>query len=322
MENQTNAAARSACQTSGRLWVGVFNPLFHPDLPQSFTILFTNVLSSRRSSCQDNISRSDKTQFNVLETSSALRAGASTKPRSLPPTDVIDIWSHQTFLLVSGMYKTGRLFSEERAGVVHSLLLVTEEPRYHKINCTPCYDALLPCFKTVILLLRQSFKLYMSCHWVICLLQKPSHDPAVNSLCDLSFRAVENSCFIVLFFRQELHCGGQLEMRPLRFSRVWFSCWMLFSLLLYKGVGALIPTSFYCLCFFVTCTTANLLKRVLTVWSDQLIYCFTSLSQDQLTSTGGVWAACDQFNQLPKGERSYWGVSSPKNECHHVLTLK
>ncbi|KAI7808175.1 cyclin-D1-binding protein 1 homolog isoform X1 [Triplophysa rosa] len=29
-----------------------------------------------------------------------------------------------------------------------------------------------------------------------------------------------------------------------------------------------------------------------------------SLSQDQLTSTGGVWAACDQFNQLPKDNRS------------------
>ncbi|XP_050968229.1 cyclin-D1-binding protein 1 homolog [Labeo rohita] len=29
-----------------------------------------------------------------------------------------------------------------------------------------------------------------------------------------------------------------------------------------------------------------------------------SLSQEQLMSTGGVWAACDQFNQLPKDNRS------------------
>uniref|UniRef100_A0A8C2BDI2 Cyclin D-type binding-protein 1 n=1 Tax=Cyprinus carpio TaxID=7962 RepID=A0A8C2BDI2_CYPCA len=29
-----------------------------------------------------------------------------------------------------------------------------------------------------------------------------------------------------------------------------------------------------------------------------------SLSQEQLMSTGGVWAACDQFNQLPKENRS------------------
>lgn len=27
-----------------------------------------------------------------------------------------------------------------------------------------------------------------------------------------------------------------------------------------------------------------------------------SLTQDQLTSTGGVWQVCDQFAQLPKGQ--------------------
>lgn len=37
---------------------------------------------------------------------------------------------------------------------------------------------------------------------------------------------------------------------------------------------------------------------MLLVWSGLLI----SLTQEQLTSTGGVWQACDQFAQLPKGQ--------------------
>lgn len=28
----------------------------------------------------------------------------------------------------------------------------------------------------------------------------------------------------------------------------------------------------------------------------------SSLTQEQLTSTGGVWSACDQFSQLPQGQ--------------------
>lgn len=37
---------------------------------------------------------------------------------------------------------------------------------------------------------------------------------------------------------------------------------------------------------------------MLLVWSGL----FISLTQEQLTSTGGVWQACDQFAQLPKGQ--------------------
>lgn len=32
------------------------------------------------------------------------------------------------------------------------------------------------------------------------------------------------------------------------------------------------------------------------------MFCWFSLTQDQLTSTGGVWQVCDQFAQLPKGQ--------------------
>ncbi|KTG03549.1 hypothetical protein cypCar_00031277, partial [Cyprinus carpio] len=38
--------------------------------------------------------------------------------------------------------------------------------------------------------------------------------------------------------------------------------------------------------------------------SERFVCVLLSLSQEQLMSTGGVWAACDRFNQLPKDNRS------------------
>lgn len=41
---------------------------------------------------------------------------------------------------------------------------------------------------------------------------------------------------------------------------------------------------------------------IITTSSISLPLSTSSLSQEQLTSTGGVWLACDQFAQLPQGQ--------------------
>ncbi|XP_073726684.1 cyclin-D1-binding protein 1 homolog [Misgurnus anguillicaudatus] len=50
--------------------------------------------------------------------------------------------------------------------------------------------------------------------------------------------------------------------------------------------------------------TAEVLEGLVQLLDVILSSPLQSLSQDQLTSTGGVWAACDQFHQLPKDNRS------------------
>ncbi|XP_067314783.1 cyclin-D1-binding protein 1 homolog [Pseudorasbora parva] len=50
--------------------------------------------------------------------------------------------------------------------------------------------------------------------------------------------------------------------------------------------------------------TAEVLDGLLQLLDVILSSPLQSLSQEQLMSTGGVWAACDQFNQLPKDNRS------------------
>lgn len=55
-----------------------------------------------------------------------------------------------------------------------------------------------------------------------------------------------------------------------------------------------------CVCYFRTHFATNLLvpadrRECSMFWG-------FSLTQDQLTSTGGVWQVCDQFAQLPRGQ--------------------